>query len=98
VKDKIKLGIEQAAMRARHATVAQADVAEKPDPRVGATATIAKAKTRPTEKPDLHLLKRRLAATVLCFDRGWTATEIARVFQWPVADVRAWFEAGKTLL
>ena len=97
MKDKIKLGLEQAAMRARHATVAQADSAKKPDPRVGATVATG-AETWPTEKPDLHVLKRRLAATVLCYGRGWTAKEIARFFQWPVADVRAWFEAGKTLL
>lgn len=122
MKNKIKLELEQAAMRARHGTVAQTDVADPgvataiappPNPLEIAQnvkdqiklrrekamrrhTTIAQADE--TSKPDLHLLKRRLAATVLIFDKGWTENQIARIFQWPAADVRAWFEAGKRLL
>lgn len=43
-------------------------------------------------------LKRRIAATVLAYERGWTPAEIAELFHWPAEDVARWFDAGKPLL
>jgi hypothetical protein len=43
-------------------------------------------------------LKRRIAATVLAFERGWSPVDIAHVFGWDPELVKAWFEAAKPLL
>jgi len=43
-------------------------------------------------------LKRRIAATILAYERGWAPAQIARFFQWPTEDVEKWMEAGKPLL
>lgn len=43
-------------------------------------------------------LKRRIAATILAYERGWAPAEIARFFHWPVEDVERWFDAGKPLV
>ena len=52
-------------------------------------------------RPALDLkdeLQRRIAATVLAYQRGYSPADIARLFKWPVEDVERWFEAGKPLL
>lgn len=43
-------------------------------------------------------VKRRIAATILAYERGWAPAQIARFFQWPTEDVKKWLEAGKPLL
>ena len=43
-------------------------------------------------------LKARVAATVLAFERGWSASDIAKHFDWPVESVEAWIDAGKPLI
>jgi len=48
-------------------------------------------------KVDWTQLRRRVAATMLIFERGWSAREVAQHFDWPVEYVEAWFEAGKPL-
>ena len=58
-------------------------------------ARLKRDRPRRVESRDL---KRRVAATVLAFHRGWAPAEIARLFGWPVEDVARWLEAGKPLL
>jgi len=48
--------------------------------------------------PSTTDLKRRVAATILAYERGWTPARIATFFQWPAEDVERWFDAGKPLL
>jgi hypothetical protein len=130
VKDKIKLELEQLAMRerARHGRVATApedeakgeptrfgdNLASTPHPfeiaqnvkdqiklrREQETTRHRTAIAQPDDaKPDEHFfIRRRLAATILLYDRNWPAHEIARLFEWPIDRVEAWFLAGQGLL
>jgi hypothetical protein len=56
--------------------------------------------TRDNSRPTARTadLKRRIAATILAYERGWTPAKIASFFEWPIGDVERWFEAGKPLL
>jgi hypothetical protein len=40
-------------------------------------------------------IKRRIAAIVLAYSRGWSADRVARYFGWPPDDVERWIETGK---
>jgi hypothetical protein len=61
----------------------------------------AAMRSRPKRKRDRLRsvdLKPRIAATVLAYERGYSAADIARLFKWPLDDVTRWFEAGRPLL
>lgn len=51
-------------------------------------------KSGPGTVADLEV-KRRIAAIVLAYSRGWSADRIARYFGWPPEDVERWIEMGK---
>jgi len=40
-------------------------------------------------------VKRRIAAIVLAYSRGWSAERVARYFGWELEDVERWIEIGK---
>jgi DNA-directed RNA polymerase specialized sigma24 family protein len=40
-------------------------------------------------------VKRRIAAIVLAYSRGWSAERVARYFGWPTEEVERWIETGK---
>lgn len=40
-------------------------------------------------------VKRKIAALVLSYSRGWSADRVASYFNWPAEEVAAWLEAGK---
>lgn len=40
-------------------------------------------------------VKRRVAAVVLAYSRGWSADQVAQYFGWPPEDVERWIEMGK---
>jgi len=44
--------------------------------------------------PDIEV-KRRVAALVLAYSRGWSADRVAEHFGWPLEDVTRWIELGK---
>jgi hypothetical protein len=43
-------------------------------------------------------LSPRVAATVLIYQRGFSAADVARLFNWRLTDVEKWFDAGRPLL
>lgn len=43
-------------------------------------------------------LKRRVAATILAYERGWDPVRIADHFGWSRDDTARWVTAGKPLL
>jgi transposase-like protein len=43
-------------------------------------------------------LKRRIAATVMVHERGYSASQIAHQFGWDLEDVKRWMESGRPLL
>jgi DNA-directed RNA polymerase specialized sigma24 family protein len=43
-------------------------------------------------------LQRRVVATILVYERGYTPAQIALRFGWNMDDVEKWFLAGKPLL
>jgi hypothetical protein len=40
-------------------------------------------------------VKRRIAAIVLAYSRGWSSARVADYFEWPREDVARWLETGK---
>jgi hypothetical protein len=40
-------------------------------------------------------VKRRVAAIVLAYSRGWSSDRVADYFEWPREDVARWLEIGK---
>jgi hypothetical protein len=43
-------------------------------------------------------LKRRIAATVLIYERNYSPADIASLFKWELRDVQRWLDAGRPLL
>jgi len=88
MKNRIKLKLQQAAMRSgsRRERRLLRDLdrrAEESDRRISQQA------------PELT---RRIAATIFAYQRNWTAAQIATHFAWELDDVRRWMEAGTPLL
>jgi DNA-directed RNA polymerase specialized sigma24 family protein len=53
-------------------------------------------KSGPGRVVDMEV-KRRIAALVLAYSRGWSADRVSRYFGWPPDEVASWLEMGKVL-
>jgi hypothetical protein len=51
-------------------------------------------KSGPGPVVDLEV-KRRIAAIVLAYTRGWSSERVAQYFGWPPDEVEQWLETGK---
>jgi uncharacterized protein YaeQ len=88
VKDRIRLKLNQAAMRSgsRRERRLLRDLDRR------AVDTVRRVAEQPPE------LQRRIAATVLAYQRKWSPEQLAIHFGWEIDDVKRWMDAGNPLL
>jgi hypothetical protein len=88
MKSTVRLRLHQAAMRSRD--IAAMRLRPRRDRRD--KESIRRQAARPDQ------LKRRIAATIIAHERGWSPQRLATHFGWSIDDTVRWLDAGKPLL